>query len=450
MTGVKNCIIVGAGGRDFHNFLTFFRRRPDFRVCAFTAAQIPFSQQRTFPRALAGPNYAEDIPIFPVARLPELITRFDAAYVFLAYSDLPHEQVMHQASITASSGASFVMLGPRHTQLTSSLPVIAVTAVRSGAGKSSIAHSIGRHLGNTGRRVGILRHPMPYGVLERQVSQRFSTWDDLDQAECTLEEREEYTPYLELGLTVFSGVDYRMILEQAERESDVILWDGGNNDFSFVRPDLSIVVLDALRPGHELRYYPGESNLRSADIAVINKVSGAQPGVVEAMRRTIGELNPRALVLETDLQLDVEEPARIPHKRVLVIEDGPAITRGGLPHGAGYVAARKYEAGEIVDPRPFALGTIADAYHDHPHIGPVLPALGYTSEQRLELAAMIELIAPELVIDASPAGVAALLALEEPSLRVRYRMEQRQGPPLLELAEDWAASAVPRGRSERL
>ncbi|MGE5193975.1 MAG: cyclic 2,3-diphosphoglycerate synthase [Deltaproteobacteria bacterium] len=436
-----NCLILGAAGRDFHNFLTFFRRHPQFHVCAFTATQIPFIDARSFPREMAGPEYSEDIPIFPEERLPELIVQFQIDFVFLAYSDLSHVEVMHKASLIQSCGASFALLGPQHTQLASSKPVISITAVRTGAGKSPLTQWLARYLRGTGRRVGVVRHPMPYGDLRRQAVERFSGMDDLDRYACTVEEREEYEPYLEQGMTVFAGVDYQQILELVEAEADVILWDGGNNDFSFFHPGLSIVVADALRPGHEVAYYPGEANFRSADVLVINKIGAARPEDVTLIRQTSASLNPRAEVIEADLEIDADNPGLIRGRRVLVVEDGPTLTHGGMAFGAGMLAARKFAAGQVLDPRPFAAGTIAEAFRRYPHLESVLPALGYAPQQCDELARTIRAAAPEVVIDASPARLDRLLRLEIPMIRVRYSFRQRSGPPLEDAVERFLAAA---------
>jgi len=429
------CIVMGAAGRDFHDFQTFFKGRPEFRVVAFTAAQIPFIERRVFPRELAGPGYQADLPIFPEAELPRLIRELEVDFAFLAYSDLSHEEVMHKASLVQAAGAGFALLGPRHTQISSVRPVVAVVAVRTGAGKSPITQALARHLAGRGRRVAVLRHPMPYGDLRRQAVQRFAAEADLDRAECTIEEREEYQPYLEAGLVVFAGVDTRAVLAAAEREAEVVLWDGGNNDYPFVRPDLSIVVADALRPGHEVAYYPGETNFRSADVVVVNKVSGASPQAVATVRRHAAELCPRATVLEGDLVISVDRPEAIAGRRVLAVEDGPTVTHGGMPFGAATVAARLHGAREILDPRPFAVGTIAEAYRAYPHLGPVLPALGYSPAQRRELAETIARSGAEAVVDGSPARLDRVLSLPVPVVRVRYAFQQRSGPPLPELVE---------------
>jgi predicted GTPase len=433
MSQPTRCIIMGAAGRDFHDFLTFFRDRPQYRVCAFTAAQIPFIESRRFPHELAGPHYAEDIPIFPESELPELIRRFDVDVVFLAYSDLSHVEVMHRAALVQSAGAAFAMLGPEQTELVSPRPVISVTAVRTGAGKSPLTQWLARHLRSLNKRPAVLRHPMPYGDLLQEAVQRFATFDDLTRAGCTIEEREEYTPYLEMGIPVFAGVDYRRILDAAEPEADVILWDGGNNDFSFLRFGLSIVVADALRPGHECTYHPGETNFRRANVIVINKVRAARSESVAAIRQHARELNPAAEIVEADLEIHVERPEMIRGRRVLVVEDGPTLTHGGMGYGAGLLAARRYEAAEIIDPRPFAQGSIAALFESYPHIRTVLPACGYSPEQVRELESAIRLARPDVVIDASPAGLGHVLDPGTELVRVRYRFEQVAGMPLEEL-----------------
>ncbi len=427
------CIIMGAAGRDFHDFQTFFREHPEFHVCCFTAAQIPFIDARSFPRELAGEGYEADIPIHPERELPGLIARHGVEFVFLSYSDLPHAEVMHRASLVQAAGASFVLLGPTHTELDVEVPVIAVTAVRTGAGKSSLSQYLAAHLRATGRRVGIVRHPMPYGDLRAQRVQRFDRLEDLDVHACTIEEREEYAPYLRAGLCVYAGVDYAAIARQAQSERDVILWDGGNNDMPFLRPTLRLVVLDALRPGHEVSYYPGETNLRSADILVINKVEHASAEGLERLRDNARSLNPTAPLLESDLAQSIEG-SPITGKRVLIIEDGPTLTHGGMATGAGARAAEQAGATPI-DPRPHAVGSIAEAYRAYPHLGAVLPALGYSNQQLDELRETIAAARPQVVVDASPAGVASMLELTPPSARVRYRFEQREGPPVERLVD---------------
>ncbi|MCB9593220.1 MAG: tetraacyldisaccharide 4'-kinase [Sandaracinaceae bacterium] len=436
------CIVMGAAGRDFHDFITFLRERPQLRVVCFTAEQIPFIDARTFPASLAGPHYPEGIPIEPESELARLIVEHDVDYVFLSYSDLPHEEVMHKASIAQAAGASFALLGPKHTQIRSSKPVVSVTAARTGSGKSPLSQAIARRLADRGVRAAVLRHPMPYGDLAKQAVQRFATAADLDAHECTIEEREEYEPYLDLGLVVWAGVDYPSILAAAEQEADLILWDGGNNDTSFVKADLSIVVLDALRPGHETRYYPGETNLRVADLLVLSKAAQATPEALAALRATAARTNPDAGIVEADLVVHAEPEGVIAGKRVLVVEDGPTITHGGMPSGAGLLAATAGGAAEILDPRPFAVGTIAKAYAAYPHIGPVLPALGYSDAQRHELEATIAAAAPDLVVDGSPAHLDRLLRLEVPVVQVRYRFEARSGPDLFAAVDALLESAT--------
>lgn len=429
------CLILGAAGRDFHNYLTFFRHRPEFQVCGFTAAQIPFIERREFPASLAGPRIGHALPIFSEERLPELIRELSIDFVFLAYSDLSHEEVMHKASIAQAAGASFALLGPRHTQLASRRPVISVTAVRTGAGKSPLSQFLATQLTARGHRVGVLRHPMPYGDLAAQRVERLAHWEDLDRFDCTIEEREEYEPYLERGLTIFAGVDYAQVLAAAEGEADLILWDGGNNDFSFIQPRLSLVVVDALRPGHESRYHPGEVNVRSADILVINKVGGADPLTVARLQADLAALNPRATQIAADLALDLEPAESLAGRSVLVVEDGPTLTHGGMAYGAGTVAAGRWGATTIVDPRPGAVGSLAEAYRQFPHLGKVLPALGYSPQQRSELEETIRNCPSDVIVDASPCRLERLLRLDRPLVRVRYRFQQVAGPDLLELVQ---------------
>jgi len=428
-------LILGAAGRDFHNFLTFFRDRPEFEVCGFTAAQIPFIEQREFPASLSGPLYERPLPIFSEERLGELIQRLAIDFVFLAYSDLSHEEVMHRASIAHAHGASFALLGPKHTQLIASKPVISVTAVRTGAGKSPISQFLAQRLREQGQRVGVLRHPMPYGDLERQRVERIASWEDLVRYQCTVEEREEYEPYVEMGIPVFAGVDYASVLMAAEQEADLILWDGGNNDFSFLRPDLSIVVVDALRPGHEHQYHPGESNARSADVLVINKVSRVSESTRSQLREELRRLNSTADIIEAELELTVTPADAIVGRRVLVVEDGPTLTHGGMAYGAGMIAAREGRAGGIVDPRPTAVGTLAQAYSQFPHLEAVVPALGYATQQLDDLARTINESDAELIIDASPCSLERLISIRQPIVRVRYRFRQLSGADLMQRVE---------------
>ena len=436
MTEPLRCIVMGAAGRDFHDIQTFFRSHPSFRVVAITAAQIPFIEARRFPRELAGPGYDEDIPIVLESELPRLVREHAIDFVFLSYSDLAHTEVMHKAAIAQAAGASFALLGPRHTQLRSRLPVVAVTASRTGAGKSPVTQFLAAHLRGGGHRVGVLRHPMPYGDLRKQVLQRFATTEDLDRHRCTIEEREEYAPYVAMGMPIFAGVDYARVLEAAEAEADVILWDGGNNDTPFLRPDLWITVVDALRPGHELAYHPGETNLRAADVVVISKVARARPDDLAAVEANVRAVHGDARVIHADLAVRVEPAGALAGKRVLIVEDGPTVTHGGMRFGAGMVAAREAGAATLIDPRPFAVGTIAEAFRAYPHLEHVLPALGYSDAQREDLARTITRAAPELVVDASPAGVVEMLGLEVPCVRARYAFAQVSGPRLEALVDE--------------
>jgi predicted GTPase len=426
-----NCIIMGAAGRDFHNFRTFFNDHPEFHVVAFTAAQIPFIAQRSYPRELAPAGYEADIPIYDEAELPRLITELAVEFVFFAYSDLAHVEVMHRASIVQAAGASFVLLGPGHTMLKSSCKVVAITATRTGAGKSPLTQWLARSLADAGVRVATLRHPMPYGKLQSQAVQRFATLADLDRYECTIEEREEYEPYVSQGLVIFAGVDYLSILRAAQDEADIILWDGGNNDFSFVEADLNIVVSDALRAGHGLDYYPGETNFRAADIVVINKVDQASLTDIETIKALKAAINPAAELVTADLEVSVDDPDVIHGKRVLIVEDGPTVTHGGMGYGAGWVAARKYGAAQVLDPRECAVGGIRETYAANSHLLAVLPAMGYSDAQRQDLKATIEASGADVVLNASPANLAVLLELSLPVVRVRYRFAAREGVDLL-------------------
>ncbi len=428
-----NCIIMGAAGRDFHDFETFFVDHPQFRVRAFTAAQIPFISRRSYPREMAGDAYDADIPIHDESELPELVRRYSVDFVFFAYSDVSHADVMHKASIAQAAGASFVLLGPRQTMLRSRRKVVAITATRTGAGKSPLTQWLAKGLASAGVSAVTLRHPMPYGNLGKQAIQRFAEPADLDRHDCTIEEREEYEPYIRQGLVIFAGVDYRAVLAAAEAEADIILWDGGNNDFPFIEPDLHIVVSDALRAEHALTHYPGETNFRSADVIVINKVSGAGAGAVERILALRDAMNPRAEVVQADLEVSVDDPGALRDRRVLVVEDGPSVTHGGMAYGAGWVAAHQFGAGEIVDPSPFAVGSIRETLAAYPHLEAVLPAMGYSREQRGELKATIEASGAEVVVSASPAAIGDLLQLSLPVVQVRYVFRPLGGTDLLAL-----------------
>jgi predicted GTPase len=422
---------MGAAGRDFHNFNVFFRDNQAYEVVAFTATQIPNIEGRRYPAGLAGSLYPEGIPIFPESDLERLIAELKVDQVIFAYSDVQHEYVMHKASLVLAAGADFCLMGMKHTQIKSIRPVVSVCAVRTGSGKSQTTRRVSLILRSLGYRVAVIRHPMPYGDLVAQKVQRFADYSDLDKQNCTIEEREEYEPHLDNGVIVYAGVDYEAILRQAEQEVDIILWDGGNNDFSFYVPDLAIVVADPHRAGHEKTYHPGETNVRSADVFVINKVDTAQPENVIKVRETLQELNPEAQVIEAASPLFIDQPELIRGKRVLVIEDGPTLTHGEMAYGAGWVAARRYGASEIVDPRPFAVGAIINTYRKYPGTGPILPAMGYGDEMIHDLEATINNTPVDLVISATPIDLTRIIRVNKPMQRVRYEL-QEIGKPTLE------------------
>jgi predicted GTPase len=422
----RRVVILGAAGRDFHDFNVLYRGHPEVEVVAFTAAQIPNIAGRRYPPPLAGPQYPDGIPIVPEREMAELVRRERVDEVVLAYSDLPHIEVMHKASIALAAGASFVLPGPRATMLPSTKPVVSVCAVRTGAGKSPLTRFAARFLRAHGRRVAIVRHPMPYGDLAAQAVQRFATLADLDSARCTIEEREEYEPHLREGAVVFAGVDYERILRAAESESDLILWDGGNNDLPFFRPDLALVVADPFRPGHELSYHPGEANFRMADVIVISKTDSARPEDVATVAANAAAANPRATVLRAGLRLFADDPERVRARRTLVIEDGPTVTHGGLGYGAGLLLARAHGA-VIVDARRSAVGSIAQVYRDYPHLTQVLPAMGYGPEQLAELEATIRGSGAEIVVDGSPVDLSRIVRVDQPVVNVRYDFDDLGG-----------------------
>ncbi len=426
----RRVLIMGAAGRDFHNFNVVYRDDPDALVVAFTATQIPFIEDRTYPAELAGPRYPRGIPIHDEEELTRLVRELEVDEVVFAYSDVSHEHVMHKASEALAAGASFVLLGPRATMLQADVPVVAVCAVRTGAGKSQTTRAVAATLREAGRRVVAVRHPMPYGDIAAQRVQRFASFEDLDRHRVTVEEREEYEPHLAAGTVVYAGVDYAEILRAAQAECDVLLWDGGNNDLPFFRPDVHLVVADPLRVGHEIRYHPGEANLRMADAVVINKVDSATPGQVAALEQTVRAVNPRATVLKAASRITVDDPGAIAGKRVLVVEDGPTLTHGEMTFGAGVVAARRHGAAEIVDPRPYAVGTIQDVYRRY-DVGPVLPAMGYSEQQLEEMEKTIEAADCDLVVVASPIDLRRVIDLSKPAVRVRYELEVLEGSPTL-------------------
>jgi predicted GTPase len=427
----QRILIMGAAGRDFHNFNTVFRDDDRYEVVAFTATQIPNIEGRCYPAQLAGKLYPQDIPIYPESELASLIRDLDVDQVVFAYSDVSHQYVMDKASTVLAAGADFRLIGPRETMLRSSRPVVAVCAVRTGSGKSQTTRHVAGVLQKMGKKVVAVRHPMPYGDLVAQRVQRFASYADLDFQKCTIEEREEYEPHLDRGIVVYAGVDYEAILRQAEVEADVILWDGGNNDLPFFKPDLHIVVADPHRPGHELTYYPGAANFRMADVIVINKVDTADLAHVSAVRDSAAAVNPNAVIIEAASPIFLKDPAAIRGKRVLVIEDGPTLTHGEMQYGAGIVAARRFGAAEIIDPRPYTIGTIADTFRKYPSIGPLLPAMGYGEEQIHDLEETIHKVPCDLVIAATPIDLTRVARIYHPVQRVRYEL-QVIGQPTLE------------------
>jgi predicted GTPase len=427
---MKTVLILGAAGRDFHNFNVFFRQNLDYQVVAFTATQIPDIAGRRYPAVLAGRLYPDGIPIFEEKDLESLIEDYSVDVVVFSYSDISHQNLMHLASRAGAAGADFWLLGPEHSQIASRVPVISVCAVRTGCGKSPVSRLVAAELRKHGRKPVVIRHPMPYGDLAVQAVQRFATLEDLDLQQCTIEEREEYEPHICESTVVYAGVDYEKILHQAEKEADVILWDGGNNDTPFYKSDLEIVVVDPHRPGHELSYYPGEVNLRRADVLVINKVDTAQQHDIETVRQNIRLNNPRASVCEMACRVALKDPELVRGKRVLVVEDGPTLTHGEMPYGAGVVAARQCGASELVDPRPYAVGSIRGTYERYQHLTSLLPAMGYSDMQRHELEETIRRTACDLVIVATPIDLARTIKVERPNLRVTYAVEELTRPSL--------------------
>mgnify|MGYP006280066009 CR=1 FL=1 len=429
-------LIMGAAGRDFHNFNVFFRENPEYQVVAFTATQIPNIEGRKYPPALSGELYPDGIPIFPEEELTDLIASEEIDQVVFAYSDVSHEYVMHKASEVLAAGADFRLMGLHSTQIESQKPVVSVCAVRTGSGKSQTTRRVAAILSEMGHQVAVIRHPMPYGDLAQQAVQRFAELSDLDKHDCTIEEREEYEPHIVNDVIVYAGVDYEAILRQAEQEADIILWDGGNNDLPFYVPDFQIVVADPHRPGHETTYHPGEANARTADAFVINKVDTADAQNVIALHESLHALAPDAVILEAASPIFVDDPAQIRGKRVLVVEDGPTLTHGGMSYGAGWVAARRFGAGEIVDPRPYAVGSIQTTYDDYPTTGDVLPAMGYGEEQMAELQETINNADVEMVIIGTPIDLGKLLDINKPSQRVRYELQVIGQPTLKDLLSE--------------
>jgi predicted GTPase len=440
---MQRVLILGAAGRDFHNFNVVFRGNPEFHVVAFTATQIPDIAGRLYPTELAGDLYPDGIPILEENRMEEIIRDEHVDVVVFAYSDVPYATLMHLASRAAAAGADFWLLAAERTQLRAKVPVVSICAVRTGCGKSPVSRRIAAELRQQGWHPVVIRHPMPYGDLAEQRAQRFGTLADLDRHKCTIEEREEYEPHIVEGTPVYAGVDYETILRQAEREADVILWDGGNNDTSFYRPDLSIVVLDPHRAGHELGYYPGEVNFRSADVLVINKVDTADPDGIKTIRHNIALHNPKAKVIETACRVSVANPDSIGGKTVLVVEDGPTLTHGEMAYGAGVVAAKRYHAAALVDPRPYAVGSIAKTFEKFPHLWRVLPAMGYSDTQRHELEETIKRVPCELVLVATPIDLARTIKIDKPSVRVSYEIEELGKPAIPDLIADFTRQHKP-------
>jgi len=430
MTPIRT-IIMGAAGRDFHNFNVFFRNNSTYEVVAFTATQIPDIEGRTYPKELAGALYPAGIPIYAESDLVKLIRTLKVDQVIFAYSDVPHETVMHKASTVLAAGADFHLMGTKATQIKSTKPVVSVCAVRTGSGKSQTTRRFSLILRSMGYKVAAIRHPMPYGDLVKQAVQRFATYADLDKYECTIEEREEYEPHLDNGVIVYAGVDYERILRQAEQEVDIVLWDGGNNDYPFYVSDLQIVVADPHRPGHEMTYHPGETNARLADVFVINKVDTASAENVIKVRNNLHDLNPKAVVIEAASPLFVDDPEAIRGKRVLVIEDGPTLTHGEMAYGAGWIAARRFGAAEIVDPRPYAVGSILATYQKYPKTGPILPAMGYGDAQVHDLEKTILNADVDMVLIGTPIDLKRIIKIDKPAQRVRYEL-QEIGKPTLE------------------
>jgi predicted GTPase len=424
-------LIAGAAGRDFHNFNLVYRDRPEYEVVAFTATQIPNIDGRRYPPELAGSIYPEGIPILPESALEQLVREHEIDSVVFAYSDVTHEHVMHLGSRALASGASYHLISPHETMLASSKPVVAICAVRTGSGKSQTTRHVARLFRESGKRVAVLRHPMPYGDLAAQAVQRFERYEDLEAAEATIEEREEYEPHLAEGNLVFAGIDYERILRAAEQEADVVLWDGGNNDTPFIKPDVHIVVVDPHRPGHELRYHPGETNLRMADVCVVNKIDSAPQDGIDAVLNSIHENTTDARVVLAASPFEVEGDAEeIRGKRVLAIEDGPTLTHGEMTYGAAVLAAKQHGAAELVDPRPFATGTIAATFEQYPDIGTLLPAMGYGREQMEDLRETIERCDADLVLIGTPIDLRRLIELDKPALRITYKLQEMGEPTL--------------------
>lgn len=433
---MKRVIIVGAAGRDFHNFNIVYKNSPDHQVVAFTAAQIPGIEGRTYPPELAGPKYPKGIPIYAEDELPRLVKELKADLVVLSYSDLSYADVMGKASIAMSAGADFQLLGPQSTMIQSKLPIVSVGAVRTGAGKSTVSRKVCEVLRQSGKKVAVIRHPMPYGDLSKEVSQRFATFEDLDKYECSIEEREEYEPHIERGFIVYAGIDYERILREAETEADVIVWDGGNNDIPFIRPSVHFIVLDPLRPGHELTHYPSEINVRMANAAIINKIDTAERKNVELVESNAKLLNPSVIVVKASSDITLDKPDLVRNKRVLVIEDGPTVTHGDMPYGVGFVAAKRFHASEIVDPRNSAVGIVKEIYRKYPHLTEVLPTVGYGNKQVRDLEATISRVDCDSIIIGTPADIRRIIKFPKPTARVSYELKETTKPDIHDILKD--------------
>ena len=427
---MRRVIIMGAAGRDFHNFNVFFRNNPEFRVICFTATQIPNIAGRLYPKELAGKGYPRGIPIEPEKKIAQLISKHKVDVVVFAYSDISHNYVMHRASEVIAAGADFWLLGPDSSMIKSKRRVVSICAARTGSGKSQTTRRVCEILHKRGLRTSVIRHPMPYGDLKEQIVQKFSTLEDLDKHKCTIEEREEYEPHIVRGNTVFAGVDYGMILKQAEKISDIVLWDGGNNDLSFYQSDLHIVVVDPFRAGDEMTYHPGEANVRMADVVLINKVDTASRSSIDLLRENVKKLNPGAVILEAASPTSIDKPELVKNKTVVVIEDGPTLTHGGMSFGAGIVAAKKYNAAKIVDPEPYAVGSIKEAYVKYPQIGDLIPALGYGRKQIKELETSINNTPADSIVMATPVDLRKFTKLNKPAAKIDYELEEASGPSL--------------------
>jgi len=428
---------MGAAGRDFHNFNVVYRGSPDVQVVAFTATQIPGIEGRTYPPELAGPRYPSGIPIFSEEDLPRLVRELEADTAVLSYSDISYLDVMHKSSIAMAAGADFQLLGPRSTTLKSKLPVVSVCAVRTGAGKSTTSRRVAMILRDHGKRVAIIRHPMPYGDLSKEAVQRFASFEDLDKADCSIEEREEYEPHISKGFVVFAGVDYQEILRSAEKEADVILWDGGNNDIPFVQPNVHIVVLDPLRPGNELDHYPSEINVRLANVGIINKVDTAEPKNVEIVESNLKQLAPTAVVIKAVSDITVDRPDLVKGKRVLVVEDGPTVTHGDMTYGVGFIAAKRFHASEIVDPRKSAVGIYKDTFKKYAHLTQVLPTMGYGHNQIRDLQETISKADCDSVIIATPADIRRIIKFSKPTAMVSYELKEQTTPGIKEVLQNY-------------